>query len=137
MKASSYTWTGIFFEKGHFVTIFFFLKKRLSVFPMSSELLHVPYIVLVYEIVCRIYENALHFYGYLLNMIVYFYVLCYVCFGVLLTNIVRHSYEFNGRHEMWITFLKLLALQILKSTIALSTFSTATITILNCFYSSY
>ena len=35
---------------------------------------------------------------------------------------IQHSYKFNGWHEMEITFLKLLAMQILKSTIALPTF---------------
>ena len=112
MKASSYTWTGIFFAKGHFVTIFFFWKKGFLYFLCALNYF-MYHIVLVYEIVCRIYENALHFYGYLLNMIVYFYVLCYVCFGVL-TNIVRHSYEFNGRHEMWITFFKVACIADLK-----------------------
>ena len=85
-------------QKDILLQYFFFWKKGFLYFlwVLNYFMYH---IVLVYEIVCRIYENALHFYGYLLNMIVYFYVLCDVCFGVL-TNIVRHSYEFNGRHEM-------------------------------------
>ena len=79
----------------------------------------------------------MHFLGHLLN--IYFYFMCYVsthstiilyiCYWCAFfvkvgtdKYYIQHSHKFNGWHEMEITFLKLLAMQILKSTIALLTF---------------
>ena len=135
MKASSYTWTGIFFAKGHFVTIFF-LKKRLSVFPMSSELRHVPYSISLWNCLQNLWECI----AFLRVPIEYdcLFLCVMLCF-ILVYWQISYDIPMNLMVGMKCEslFLKLLALQILKSTIALSTFSTATITVLNCFYSSY